>query len=209
MQGEVRVERPVFRPEVRVERPVFRPEVRVERPVFRPEVRVERPVFRPEVRVERPVFRPEVRVERPVFRPEVQVERPVFRPEVRVERPIFRPEVRVERPIFRAPFEFRPRERFPVGRGGFEWNRDRRWLRRPWETRYWGYGMRGERISWLQACLAQVLGPWVVQDGIMGPATQGAIRTFQEQQQLPPTGVLDEGTANALQAACGSQMPSL
>jgi peptidoglycan hydrolase-like protein with peptidoglycan-binding domain len=59
----------------------------------------------------------------------------------------------------------------------------------------------------VQSCLAQVLGSWVVQDGIMGPATQGAIRTFQEQQQMPVTGVLDGPTVNALQAACGSQMP--
>lgn len=62
-------------------------------------------------------------------------------------------------------------------------------------------------MVWAQSCLAQVLGPWVVQDGSMGPATQGAIRTFQEQQQLPPTGVLDGNTVNALQAACGTQMP--
>jgi peptidoglycan hydrolase-like protein with peptidoglycan-binding domain len=47
-----------------------------------------------------------------------------------------------------------------------------------------------------------------LQDGILGPNTQGAIRTFQEQQQLPVTGVLDWATVNALQAACGSQMPT-
>jgi peptidoglycan hydrolase-like protein with peptidoglycan-binding domain len=42
----------------------------------------------------------------------------------------------------------------------------------------------------------------------MGPATQGAIQTFQQQQQLPVTGMLDGATVNALQAACGSQMPT-
>jgi peptidoglycan hydrolase-like protein with peptidoglycan-binding domain len=63
-------------------------------------------------------------------------------------------------------------------------------------------------VVWAQSCLAQVLGAWVVQDGIMGPGTQGAIRTFQEQQQLPATGVLDGATVNALQTACGSLMPT-
>ena len=46
-------------------------------------------------------------------------------------------------------------------------------------------------------------GPWVVQDGVMGPNTIRALRTFQEHQQLPVTGVLDEATAGALHAACG------
>ncbi len=49
----------------------------------------------------------------------------------------------------------------------------------------------------------QVLGPWVVQDGVMGPNTGMAIRRFQEQRQLRVTSVLDEPTVNALHAACG------
>jgi peptidoglycan hydrolase-like protein with peptidoglycan-binding domain len=61
---------------------------------------------------------------------------------------------------------------------------------------------------WAQSCLAQALGPWVLQDGIMGPNTQGAIRTFQERQQLPVTGVLDGVTVDALQAACGNPVPT-
>jgi len=58
-------------------------------------------------------------------------------------------------------------------------------------------------VAWAQACLAQLIGPWVPQDGIIGPGTRQAIAQFQGQQQLPPTGVLDDTTLEALQAACG------
>jgi peptidoglycan hydrolase-like protein with peptidoglycan-binding domain len=37
----------------------------------------------------------------------------------------------------------------------------------------------------------------------MDAATSRAIQTFQMQQQLPPTGTLDESTIAALQTACG------
>lgn len=60
-------------------------------------------------------------------------------------------------------------------------------------------------VTWAQGCLAQVVGSWVPQDGIMGPATQQAIQQFQTQQQLPPTGALDPTTISALQAACSGQ----
>ena len=127
-------------------------------------------------------------------------------------RPVFGRAV-VGRPEFartefaRRAFDFHAHDRFPGERDRWGWKRDRdHWFGRPW-----GFGLGfpegGPQVAWAQSCLAQVLGPWVVQDGIMGPATQGAIRTFQEQQQLPPTGVLDGNTVNALQTACGSQMP--
>ncbi len=157
------------------------------------EVRAERPVVAARPAVDRPVVDRTI-IERPV------VERPV------IERPVF------ARPAFVRPgFDFRLRDRFPFARDRWNWNRDRfRWFDRPWGRRDWGFGFPsgGPQVVWLQACLAQVLGPWVLQDGVMGRATQGAIRTFQEQQQLPATGVLDGATVNALQAACGSQMPS-
>lgn len=57
-------------------------------------------------------------------------------------------------------------------------------------------------VTWAQSCLAQILGDWVPQDGTMDPPTRRAIQTFQAQQQLPPTGALDEATMSALQAAC-------
>ena len=58
-----------------------------------------------------------------------------------------------------------------------------------------------------QACLAQVVNPAVPQDGIMGPQTRQALRTFQGQQQLPVTGMLDPNTSNALQTACAPPPP--
>ncbi len=60
-------------------------------------------------------------------------------------------------------------------------------------------------IAWLQSCLSQAVGTWVPQNGTMGKATRHAIRKFQKQQQLPPTGMLDAATINALQAACSGQ----
>jgi peptidoglycan hydrolase-like protein with peptidoglycan-binding domain len=60
-------------------------------------------------------------------------------------------------------------------------------------------------VSWAQSCLAQAVGSWVPQNGIMGKATRHAISKFQKQQQLPATGMLDAATINALQAACGGQ----
>jgi Putative peptidoglycan binding domain len=89
--------------------------------------------------------------------------------------------------------------------------------------RGWGRGFRrgwgrggvrawGRRWPWLhadagqppeaQGCLAQLFGPEAVQDGA---SMQQAIQQFQAQQQLPPTGVLDDNTMNALQAACAAQ----
>ena len=60
-------------------------------------------------------------------------------------------------------------------------------------------------IAWAQSCLAQVVGSWVPQDGIMSKATRHAIKKFQQQQQLPPTGMLDAATVTALQTACSPQ----
>ncbi len=43
------------------------------------------------------------------------------------------------------------------------------------------------------------------QDGVLGPQTRKAILSFQAQQQLPQTGMLDANTASALQSQCGGQ----
>ena len=59
-----------------------------------------------------------------------------------------------------------------------------------------------QTVAWVQACLAQLVGPWVPQDGNLGPATQRAIQMFQTQTQLPPSGSLDDNTLIALQQAC-------
>jgi Putative peptidoglycan binding domain len=61
------------------------------------------------------------------------------------------------------------------------------------------------QVASAQQCLAQVIDPSVPQDGILGPQTRQALRTFQTQHQLPPTGWLDADTSNALQAACSAE----
>lgn len=60
-------------------------------------------------------------------------------------------------------------------------------------------------ITWAQACLSQIIGDWVPQDGRLDHKTRRAIRMFQMQQQLPATGDLDEQTYSALQQACSGQ----
>lgn len=84
-------------------------------------------------------------------------------------------------------------------------------FRRYW-PQYGGFGAPGfglapqadasQWIRWAQACLAMAVGPWVLQDGVMGPNTRKAILIFQAKQGLPGTGFLDAATVNALQAAC-------
>ena len=107
-----------------------------------------------------------------------------------------------------------------LGRGGLHFGsrshhfRPRGRLRRNFGRRRWGWLHRGRpgaglvpspTIAWAQGCLAQLLGSSVPQDGIMGPATRQAIMQFQMQQQLPSTGILDDTTVSALQAACSGQ----
>jgi peptidoglycan hydrolase-like protein with peptidoglycan-binding domain len=136
-------------------------------------------------------------------------ERPSFRPpgERGPERPIFRPraEFRPERSGFRQPFEFRPRDPFRPDIDRLRWDRERRWSPFGRGRRDWAFGIPWERprVLWAQSCLAQILGSWVLQDGVLGPNTNAAVRVFQEQRQLPQTGMLDGNTVNALHAACG------
>lgn len=72
------------------------------------------------------------------------------------------------------------------------------------------FGLTGDRaqILWAQSCLARVLDPSIMQDGILGPNTRAAIMQFQQQQSLPPTGMLDPETLAALRAACSGKMPT-
>ena len=96
-----------------------------------------------------------------------------------------------------------------VGPRYYGWGRGR-WLgygrRWPWFYRsIWRDGLVSPTVAWAQTCLAQLLGPRVPQDGIMGPGTREAIEQFQMQQQLPPTGILDDNTVGALQAVCSAQ----
>jgi peptidoglycan hydrolase-like protein with peptidoglycan-binding domain len=57
---------------------------------------------------------------------------------------------------------------------------------------------------WAQACLSQLLGIELPQDGFVGPDTQQAIASFQARQNLQSSGTLDDNTIGALQATCGA-----
>jgi peptidoglycan hydrolase-like protein with peptidoglycan-binding domain len=58
-------------------------------------------------------------------------------------------------------------------------------------------------ILLVQGCLRKLLGPGATPvDGVLGPQTQSALRAFQQQNGLPPTGGLDNATVQALQGAC-------
>jgi peptidoglycan hydrolase-like protein with peptidoglycan-binding domain len=87
-----------------------------------------------------------------------------------------------------------------------------KYRRRPrWPWLYssgYGYGVSqnpAPGIPWAQSCLAQTVGSWVPQDGVLGPGTRRAIKMFQTQQQLQVTGMLDGPTVAALQGSCAGQ----
>lgn len=111
-------------------------------------------------------------------------------------------------------------------RGGgyhpFEHHRSRYWQRWPWLQGSSGFApspiVSGfapspvdtpapdpQIVAWAQTCLAQVVGPWVPQDGSLDATTQRAIQIFQTRMQLPPSGTLDDNTLIALQQACQAQ----
>jgi len=114
---------------------------------------------------------------------------------------------RVARPVVRGrPIRYAP-TRFGRPFAGWHWNR----ALPPWRfRRYSVFGTDGDqpKIYWAQSCLAEALGSNVPQNGILDPGTRQAIQQFQSQQQLPPTGFLDDATIGALQAACNSGMAS-
>ena len=94
------------------------------------------------------------------------------------------------------------------GHGSYHGGRHGFFHRGRWQGRRW-QGISGgappapdPQVQWAQSCLAQLVDPSVPQNGFMGPQTRQAIQTFQQQQQLPTTGMLDPNTVTALQTAC-------
>lgn len=61
-------------------------------------------------------------------------------------------------------------------------------------------------VAQAQACLAQIGFP-VPQNGVMGPATQRAVRLFQGARGLAASGQLDDQTNAVLQSVCGGGPP--
>ena len=61
-----------------------------------------------------------------------------------------------------------------------------------------------EYVRWVQDSLNRILGLRLPLDGIMGPETRSAIRSFQERQKLPVTGLVGPDTERTLMAATAS-----
>ncbi len=68
---------------------------------------------------------------------------------------------------------------------------------------------RPEYIRWVQTSLNQILGLRLAVDGIIGPQTRSAIRTFQQRQGLTVDGIVGPLTEAALVAAGASPPPGI
>lgn len=60
-----------------------------------------------------------------------------------------------------------------------------------------------EYVRWVQSCLNRILGLQLPVTGIMGTETRSALRSFQRQQGLRPSGIVGPDTEETLKAACG------
>lgn len=60
---------------------------------------------------------------------------------------------------------------------------------------------------WVQSSLNRIMGLRLVEDGIIGPATRSAIRSFQQKNRLAPDGIIEPETEAALIAAGASNPP--
>jgi len=67
---------------------------------------------------------------------------------------------------------------------------------------------RGSRdhTRWAQRALNQILGLRLATDGVMGPATRSAIRSFQQRQKLKADSIIGPQTEAALRAALGGRL---
>jgi peptidoglycan hydrolase-like protein with peptidoglycan-binding domain len=65
-----------------------------------------------------------------------------------------------------------------------------------------------EYIKWVQQSLNQILGLRLVVDGVMGPQTRSAIRSFQTRHGLAVDGIVGPKTEAALTALLGRSAPS-
>jgi hypothetical protein len=123
-----------------------------------------------------------------------------FLPRVNAPRPIaprpFAPRPSAVRPIIPRPVPPR-RPKFPrpiIGR--------RTYLYAPESP------SASEYVRWVQTMLNQVLNLQLPVDGIMSVETRSAIRSFQEKNGLPVTGIVGPDTERALQAAASPAAPN-
>ena len=61
-----------------------------------------------------------------------------------------------------------------------------------------------EYIRWVQRSLNEVMGLRLPMDGVAGPATRGAVRSFQARVGLPASGIAGTDTEDALKAVRGT-----
>jgi len=59
-------------------------------------------------------------------------------------------------------------------------------------------------VRWIQSCLNQALGQHLAGTGLMGQETRNSIRTFQKQQRLALSGMLNSPTLAKLVSVCAS-----
>ncbi len=64
-----------------------------------------------------------------------------------------------------------------------------------------------EYIRWVQDCLNRALGLQLPVDGIMSRETRSAVRSFQERQGLPITGLVGPETEAVLKSTCAGSLP--
>ncbi len=74
------------------------------------------------------------------------------------------------------------------------------WLRKEYEFRTLSRGNRGKQVKLAQEWLTLDGGVHVVADGSFGPATEAAVRLFQERHGLPVSGKVVRATFDALTA---------
>ncbi len=65
-----------------------------------------------------------------------------------------------------------------------------------------------EYVRWVQDCLNQALGLQLPLNGVMGPETRSAVRSFQRQRGLRASGIVGPDTEEALRGACGARPSS-
>ena len=70
-------------------------------------------------------------------------------------------------------------------------------------------GSLGPVVAMLQGVLTTGFGYSGAIDGIFGPATEGVVRTFQSDNGLPATGIVNERTWMAPAGAAGATLESL
>ena len=90
------------------------------------------------------------------------------------------------------------------------WNETGEWNPEFFEEEWEGEVARNspEFVRWVQDSLNRVMGLRLAVDGIMGPMTRSAVRSFQQRRGLMVDGVVGPMTENALRSALGPSSPN-